>query len=187
NAGQSSTRTVTLASTGTIPVLITTASLAGADYSMVSDGCSGLSLAPGNTCLVTLKYTASGTSGPSSGTLKVTSNATSSPDTIALTGASTSPADLNVSIGVNTKVAKRDGSLAYTITVLNAGPGPAPGTVVVDAIPSTEEFTKLVAPSGATCTKPAIGASGTLKCNVGTLAAGASVSLVLTVKVTTKK
>ena len=187
NAGQSSTKTVTLSSTGTIPVLINAASIAGADYSVVSDGCSGLSLTPGSTCTVTLKYTASGTPGPSSGTLKVTSNATSSPNTIALTGSSISPADLNVSIGVNTKIAKADGDMAYTITILNAGPGAAPGTLVVDALPSTEVFKALVAPAGVTCTKPAVGASGTVKCNVGTLAAGASISLVLTVNVTAKK
>ena len=177
NAGQSSTKTVTLSSTGTIPVMINAASIAGADYSVVSDSCSGLSLNPGSTCTVTLKYTAAGTPGASNGTLKVTSNATSSPNTIALTGSSISPADLNVSIGVNTKISKTAGDMAYTITIFNAGPGAAPGTLVVDALPSTELFQALVAPAGVTCTKPAVGASGTVKCNVGTLAAGASVSL----------
>ena len=129
NAGQSSTKTVTLSSTGTIPVLINAASLAGADYSVVSDGCSGLSLNPGSTCTVTLRYTASGTPGASNGMLTVASNGTSSPNTIALTGSSISPADLNVSIGVNTKIAKADGDMAYTITIFNACPGAAPGTL----------------------------------------------------------
>jgi uncharacterized repeat protein (TIGR01451 family) len=187
NAGQSSTRTLTLTSNGTIPVSIGAAALSGADYAVVTDACSGQLLAPGNSCSVTLKYTASATPGASNGTLKVTSNAVGSPQTIPLTGASTVPADLNVSIGVNTKVAKQGGSLVYTITVFNAGPGPAPATTIVDALPSTMVFASLVAPAGATCTKPAVGASGTLKCNVGTVAAGASVSLAVTVKVTTKK
>jgi uncharacterized repeat protein (TIGR01451 family) len=187
NPGQSNMQTFSLLSSGTIPVSISAASLSGADYSVVSDGCSGLSLSPGSSCSVTLKYTASATPGGSSGTLTITSNGVGSPQTIGLTGASTPQADLNVSIGVNEKFAKPNGSLTYTITVLNAGPGSAPATTIVDALPSGEEFTKLVAPAGASCTKPAVGASGTVKCNVGTLAAGASVSLVLTVNVTTRK
>jgi len=187
NAGQSSTRTLTLTSNGTIPASISAAALSGADYSVVSDGCSGQSLPPGNSCSVTLKYTASATPGASNGSLKVTSNGVGSPQTIPLSGASTTPADLNVSIGANLKIAKSGGSIAYTITVFNAGPGPAPATTIVDALPSLETFTKVVAPAGASCTKPAVGATGTLKCNVGTLASGASVSLVVTVTMTTKK
>jgi uncharacterized repeat protein (TIGR01451 family) len=189
--GTTSSKLVRLTNAGSGPLSFSGISIVGFDRTLFSIGSAGTCtaatvLASGDVCSIEIRY-APTADGDATASLQVTGNATNSPFSIPLTGTASSPADLNVSIGVNTKVAKRDGDLVYTITVFNQGPSAAPGTAIVDALPSTEEFMKLVAPAGAACTKPAVGASGTLKCNVGTILSGGSVSITVTVKVTTRK
>jgi hypothetical protein len=55
--------------------------------------------------------------------------------------------------------------------------------VVSDPLPSFTQFQSLTPPAGVTCTTPAVGASGTVKCSLTTLSAGASVQLQIVVKV----
>lgn len=65
--------------------------------------------------------------------------------------------------------------LPYTITVNNAGPGPATGVTVTDVLPPGSTFVSAT-PSQGSCN-----GTTTVTCNLGTLANGASASITLTV------
>jgi len=89
----SEAQSVTVANTGTASLFINSAWVRGAnplDFTEVYDGCSGLTLAPGTSCSVsvTFKPTQAGTR---SGTLIVTDNAPNSPQTASITGTGTTP------------------------------------------------------------------------------------------------
>jgi Abnormal spindle-like microcephaly-assoc'd, ASPM-SPD-2-Hydin/Putative Ig domain len=87
----SAAQSVTVTNTGDASLFINSAATRGADpldFTEVNDGCSGLTLAPGTNCSVSITFspTASGTR---SGSLIVTDNAANSPQTAALTGTGT--------------------------------------------------------------------------------------------------
>jgi hypothetical protein len=87
----SAAQSVTVANTGNAPLFINSAATRGAnplDFTEVNDGCSGLTLAAGTSCSVSINFspTASGTR---SGTLIVTDNAPGSPQTVPITGTGT--------------------------------------------------------------------------------------------------
>ncbi len=87
----SAAQSVTVANTGDASLFINSAAIGGADpldFTAVNDGCSGLTLAPGTSCSMSITFspTASGTR---SGTLSVTDNAAGSPQTVPLTGTGT--------------------------------------------------------------------------------------------------
>jgi len=87
----SAPQSVTVANTGNAPLFINSAATRGAnplDFTQVNDGCSGLTLAAGTSCSVSITFspTASGTR---SGTLIVTDNAPGSPQTVPITGTGT--------------------------------------------------------------------------------------------------
>ncbi|WNG20265.1 choice-of-anchor A family protein [Cystobacter fuscus] len=72
--------------------------------------------------------------------------------------------------------------LTYTYLVKNSGPGIAANVIVTQPLPANTTFVGLNAP-GATCTTPAVGATGTVSCNVGALNPTASTTFQLTVKI----
>jgi len=75
------------------------------------------------------------------------------------------------------------GNLTYTLTYTNGGSSPLSGVVVELNTPPGATFASLAA-AGLTCTAPAVGAAGTVTCAVpGSVAAGASGSFTITVKV----
>ena len=87
----SGAQTVTVTNSGTAGLFINSAATRGAnplDFTQVSDGCSGVTLAPGTGCTVSITFapTASGTR---SGTFLLTDNATASPQSVPLTGTGT--------------------------------------------------------------------------------------------------
>jgi uncharacterized repeat protein (TIGR01451 family)/fimbrial isopeptide formation D2 family protein len=63
-------------------------------------------------------------------------------------------------------------NLTYTITVGNAGPGPANTVALSDTLPAGTTFVSLASPAGWSCTTPAAGASGTVSCSIATLTTG---------------
>jgi uncharacterized repeat protein (TIGR01451 family) len=62
--------------------------------------------------------------------------------------------------------------LTYTVTVTNNGPHDATGVVVTDDLPAGVAFASAIWPSG-TCSE----VGGTVTCNIGALANGASIAV----------
>jgi pimeloyl-ACP methyl ester carboxylesterase len=85
------TGSATLSNTGTATLSGVSATVSGqnaGDFSIASDGCTGVLLPPNTSCSVTVSFTPKGT-GQRQGSLVVADNATGSPQTIALTGSAT--------------------------------------------------------------------------------------------------
>ena len=82
-------QSVSVANTGDAPLFINSAAVPNTlDFTVVNDGCSGLTLGPGTSCSMSITFnpTASGTR---SAALTVTDNAANSPQTAPLTGTGT--------------------------------------------------------------------------------------------------
>ena len=72
--------------------------------------------------------------------------------------------------------------VVYTITARNLAPSDAQTVAVSDSLPAGTTFQSLVNPIGWTCSKPAVGATGSISCTRATLAAGATAAFTLTVR-----
>jgi uncharacterized repeat protein (TIGR01451 family) len=180
----SAPQSVTVANAGTSDLTVTSAAASG-PFAVSSDACTGAgAIAPGGTCQIAVVFTPSST-GPASGTLKVSSDGGTA--TVALSGSGSPVADLNVSIGASPNPVKRKSNLTYAVTVQNAGPSAATGTEATDTLPSNVQFESLAAPSGSSCTAPAVGSTGTVKCNIGSMPTGATAQLTIVVLVVAPK
>ncbi|GAB3200427.1 hypothetical protein GCM10027062_19920 [Nocardioides hungaricus] len=93
------------------------------------------------------------------------------PSTVCLPGPPSTPGDSDVRIAKTASVSNPQGGdfVTYTLLVENVGASPADGVVVTDQLPAGVTFDSASAP----CTQ----SGGTVTCNVGTLAAGASTTL----------
>jgi uncharacterized repeat protein (TIGR01451 family) len=179
----SSLQTITVTNTGTSGLHVAGTTVSGPF--MISDGCSGGgAIAPGGSCQIGVQFAPAGT-GPASGTLTVSSDGGTA--TVALSGSGSSSADLSVSIGAGPNPVHRNKDLTYTITVQNAGPFASSGTLAVDQLPPDVQFQSLTAPAGSSCVTPAVGATGTAKCSLGSLLAGDSLKLTIVVLVVAPK
>ena len=92
-------------------------------------------------------------------------------------------ADLFVSKAVVSGQARPGQILTYTITVTNLGPNPATDVVLTDPVPQGTTFSGA---SPAASSAPPVGAGGTVTWNLGNLASGASVKLMMKVNVSLK-
>jgi hypothetical protein len=82
---------VTVTNTGTASLFINSAAVPNTlDFTVVSDGCSGLTLAVGTSCSVSITFSPT-SAGTRSAQLVVTDNAPNSPQTAPLTGTGTTP------------------------------------------------------------------------------------------------
>jgi len=181
----SQSTTVTVSNTGPgRPLAISGVTLSGAnagDFAINSDACTGTSLAVNGTCTVGVSFapTAIGTR---SASLVLADDALDSPQSLPLTGTGAPSADVGISLGATPNPVKAGRTLTYTITVSDFGPTAASGVSLTDALPSTVQFQSEGTTQG-TCTTPAVGASGTVNCSVGSLANGATATVTLVVKV----
>jgi uncharacterized repeat protein (TIGR01451 family) len=178
----SSAQSVVVTSSGTSALTVSSATVSG-PFQVSTDGCSGAGpITPTGTCTVQVVFKPTAL-GPANGTLTITSDGGTK--TVALSGTGVAVADLGISIGASPNPIKTSPKafLTYTVTLKNAGPNAASGIVVSDPLPSFTQFQSLTPPAGVTCTTPAVGASGTVKCSLTTLSAGASVQLQIVVKV----
>ena len=73
-------------------------------------------------------------------------------------------------------------NLVYTIHATNPGPDPAFQVKVSDTLPTGTTFVSATSNVG-TCTKPAVGATGTVSCSVGTLNPPNQMAVTITVHV----
>jgi uncharacterized repeat protein (TIGR01451 family) len=93
-------------------------------------------------------------------------------------------ADVGVSVAAAPNPAKVKKALTFTVTVLNAGPEAASGVVLTNTLAGAFKLRSVTSSSG-TCTKPKKKkASGPVSCSLGTLEAGASEEVTITVKPT---
>jgi uncharacterized repeat protein (TIGR01451 family) len=179
----SAPQAVTVGNAGDSPLTVQSATASG-PFAVSDDACTGAgAIPPGGTCQIAVFAPAA--SGPAAGILTIASDGGTA--TVALSGSGGPVADLNVSIGASPNPVKRKNYLAYAITVQNEGPSAASGTVVTDTLPSNVQFQSLTAPSGSSCITPAIGATGTVKCGIGSLPAGATAQLTIVVLVVAPK
>ena len=82
----------------------------------------------------------------------------------AVTVIPSSVADLAVAKNANTDQALANSDVTYTIQVSNAGSQDAMDAELDDTLPGNMTFVSLAQPSGWTCSTPAVGAGGAIKC-----------------------
>lgn len=88
-----------------------------------------------------------------------------------------------VSKTVSSSPASPGQPLTYMVNVVNLGPETAVGVMVSDPLPPGTTFITCNAIPG-TCQGPAVGSTGTVTANLGTIAVGRSAALTITVNVT---
>jgi hypothetical protein len=121
----SSAQTITVTNTGTAALTISSITISG-DFSQQSAGCNGVSIAIAGTCQVQVTFTPTA-AGTRTGSLSFASNAPSSPQTVALTGAATlSMPMLSLSATAVTfgTITTGMSSAPWMITATNVGVGP---------------------------------------------------------------
>jgi large repetitive protein len=94
-------------------------------------------------------------------------------------------ADLSVTSSASPSPVPAGSDLTYTITLQNAGPQPALGVALTDALPAGASFASATATAG-TLTTPKKGSSGAVTWNVPTLNGSSSVTLTVVVKASVK-
>jgi hypothetical protein len=112
----SAPQSITISNTGNAPLFINSAATRGAnplDFTQVSDGCSGMTLAAGTTCSVSITFSPTA-SGARSATFILTDNAAASPQTAPITGTGT---------GQNPRLAIDSRFFACTSGVCDIGAG----------------------------------------------------------------
>jgi uncharacterized repeat protein (TIGR01451 family) len=93
-------------------------------------------------------------------------------------------ADLSAALGAKPNPVRNGQNLTYTATVRNLGPDQAFGVTLTHKLPGGVQF-QSATPSQGTCTKPAVGGTGTISCALGALASGATATLKVVVRVVT--
>ncbi|MFD0277000.1 hypothetical protein ACFVHB_24265 [Kitasatospora sp. NPDC127111] len=90
-------------------------------------------------------------------------------------------ADLAVSVSASPEPVANGANLTYTVTVRNSGPTAAENVTLTDTVPANARFVSAT-PGAGSCTTPPAGSTDTVKCSLGTVASGASVSTTIVVK-----
>ncbi len=121
----SSASTFTLANSGGVLVHIASVATSG-DFAVAGNGCSSGTLAPAATCTVSVTFTPSAL-GTRNGALTITSDATDSPTSGALTGTGVTPATVTLAPGSLSFASTATGttSASRTVTATNSGGLPA--------------------------------------------------------------
>jgi uncharacterized repeat protein (TIGR01451 family) len=94
-------------------------------------------------------------------------------------------ADLAAGLSVQPTTASPGALLTYTATVTNAGPDAAASPRISMGVPGGTTFVSVSAPAGWTCVKPSSSGSSSVSCTGPNLAAGASASITIVVRVDT--
>ena len=154
--GHTTTKTITISSSGTTALAVQSVAIAGNGFSILTDGCSLQTVAPGSSCSVTVQF-APVAGGAVAGTLTVKSNAPSSPDQLGLTGSGlagtfSGPASVDFGSVVDGKTAEK------TVTISNSGTGPLTFSSV--GFVGAGKSVYSIDPVGTTCTSSTVLAAG---------------------------
>jgi Abnormal spindle-like microcephaly-assoc'd, ASPM-SPD-2-Hydin len=161
SVGASSTKSVTLTSSGTAPLHVSTATVAGTDYTEISDSCAGATLAPGATCVVQIRLTPTAAT-TRMGSLVIAHDGPGGSSTVSLSGrgvtvapaGSVSPGSYAFgSVSVGTSSARR----TFTVTsngtsALVLGTVGFAGTHPGDFVKSSDSCSGRTLAPGSTCT-----------------------------------
>jgi hypothetical protein len=173
NVGEGTTSQLAIVATvATAPVSFDTATLTGSTaFTIVSNGCTGTTVAVGSTCTITVQY-APTTFTTNNGVLHIADNAVGSPQPVALTGTgvpgTASPSPSLVPFG---SVQAGAAAVSQTVTVTNSGPGVL--TFAADSVGGVD-FTKGTDSCAGAAVLP--GNSCTIGVNFTPTAAGAAAS-----------
>jgi uncharacterized repeat protein (TIGR01451 family) len=183
NHGPSAATEVTL--TDTLPGTVTLVSAPAACSGTTTLTCDLGTLADGasTTVTITVQPTATGTL---TNTASVEANELDTEmanNTATATTTVTASADLTVAKTDSPDPVLTGRNLTYTLTVSNAGPSAVGDAVLNDPLPANTTFQSLTAPAGWSCMTPAVGSPGTVHCQTASLAAGATASFTLVVRV----
>jgi len=205
-AGQSFTYTVQLTNSGpndAANVAFSDSAPAGVTFTScsstigsctISGGGASLNLATlpnGQTVTITIQATLSATVADGTSLANTPSVTSSTPDpnngnNSGSAGSSTitvqNKSDLSVTTTSSLDVVNFGGTLTYTVTVTNQGPFAASGVTLVDPVPAQAIFLSINS-GGASCTTPPLAQGGTISCNLGNMASGASATVSFTVRV----
>ena len=88
--------------------------------------------------------------------------------------------DLGVVKTVSDQTTTPGATLTWTIQATNHGPGTSTGFVVADELPTGVGFVSHTADAPLTCTTPAAGAGGVVRCTAPTVTAGTSLTVTIT-------
>lgn len=184
-ATASAAQTISVTNTGDTVLKITAAGLIGAnpaDFTVAADGCSGVSVAIGSSCSVSVSFTPSAL-GARSASLQFADNAPDTPQTVTLGGTGIENADLRLSLTAAPSPISLGHVLTYTIAVSNLGPTGALGASVTDSLSPFTNFIGLSTSQGS-CTNPGVGSTGTVSCSLGSVPNGATATIQIQVRVT---
>jgi uncharacterized repeat protein (TIGR01451 family) len=94
----------------------------------------------------------------------------------------TPDADVSIEVDDLPDPATLGSPFEYLVTMRNAGPDAAPNATINVFNPGTLRYQSIETPPGTNCTLPAVGAAPTLTCRVNSLAVGADLALIVTVR-----
>jgi uncharacterized repeat protein (TIGR01451 family) len=96
-----------------------------------------------------------------------------------------STADLSITNAASPDPVTAGSNITYTQVVTNNGPSAADNAALIEAVPTNTTFVSLAAPSGWTCTTPAVGGTGNIVCTDLSLAGSTAATFSLIAKVNT--
>lgn len=93
-------------------------------------------------------------------------------------------ADVALSTAASPNPVFAGNDITYTQTVTNSGPAAATGLVFTEATPTNTNFQSVLAPAGWSCTTPAVGGTGNIRCtDAANLASASAANIVVVVNV----
>jgi uncharacterized repeat protein (TIGR01451 family) len=183
NAGPSDAQSISV--TDATPANTTFVSASGSGFACSTPAVGGTgtvtctmpSLASGASAQLTLVVHSSSTFGGTITNTSTVSSTTPDPNAANNTAsASGSQTVADVAITKTAATAPSGTTGAFTITVTNNGPSTASTVTMTDTVPANANFASIAQTNGPTftCTPPAVGATGTITCSIGSLTAGQS-------------
>jgi uncharacterized repeat protein (TIGR01451 family) len=152
--------------------------------------CTNPSFAAGSASFtVVLKVTAGTAAGTAINDIATVTSSTSDPNSANNTAiaidvvALATQSDLIVTNAATPTSVAAGSNITYTQSVTNNGPAAATTVSFTQSTPPNTTFQSITTPAGWTCTTPAVGATGTITCTVGTLALNATGGFTLVLQV----